>query len=152
MEDTYYFMGHHTYWTYEHTFQDVGCWHESIKNKFNQDKEQSTIIVKEEDEFSSSGQFKFKPNFSIQLKHFDVSVCLVDFRKNLSSTTTTTTAQSGVLNDLPSCSSSIDMNNNDFHHTYQPTTNASSSTRNMCHFCEHCGREFLWKKDLIEHE
>ena len=73
MEDTYYLMNHHTYWTYEYMFQDVDCWHESIKNKFN--KQQSTV-VKEVDKLSSSGRLESKPNdVLIQLKHLDVSVC-----------------------------------------------------------------------------
>ena len=138
MEDTYYFMNHHTYWTYEHMFQDVDCWHESIKNKFDQ---QQSTIVKEEDELSSSEQRESKPkDVLVQLEHLDVSVCLVDCRKD--APTTTTATQSELLNTkYPSDFSSIYVNK-DINPTNQAATSRLLSTREKRHVCEYCGKQF----------
>ena len=46
-EDTYYYMTHATYLTYEYHLRDPDFWHESIKNKYNQ--QQQPTLVKEED-------------------------------------------------------------------------------------------------------
>ena len=147
-------MNHPTYWTYEYMFQDVDCWHESIKNKFNQ---QQSTVVKEEDELSSSGRFESKPNdISIQLKHLDVSVCLVDCRYDIPTTstqfediatklTTKTPTESGVLNTSHPSASSIVVNEN------RAATNTFISTSKKCHICEHCEKEFGKKSDLIRH-
>jgi predicted RNA-binding Zn-ribbon protein involved in translation (DUF1610 family) len=137
-------------------FQDVDCWHESIKNKFNQ---QQSTIVKEEDELSSSGRLESKPNdILIKLKHLDVSVCLVDCRKDISSTTTitaenegttkTTTKTSATRSEVlytnhPSNSSSIDANENQ--------VNTLISTKGKCHICDLCGKKFKLRGDLNRH-
>ena len=143
MEDTYYFMNHHTYWTYEYMFQD--CWHESIKNNFNQ----QPTIVKEEDGLSTSGRVECNPNcILIQAKYFDVSVCLVDCRKDATSTTATTTTTATTQNGV---SSSIDVNENDVDLANQAATSTLISTRNMCHVCDQCGKEFSRKFDLKRH-
>ena len=120
-------------------FQDVDCWHESIKNKFNQ-RQQS--IVKEEDGLSKSGQLKCKPNYIlIQWKHLDVSVCVVDCCKDASTTTTTT--------NHPSGSSSIGVNENDMYHPHK--TDRLLSTTNKRHVCEHCGKQFKHKGNFNMH-
>ena len=90
----------------------------------------------EDGELSLSGRLESKRNdILIQWKHFDVSVCLVDCRKD--TTTTTTMTQSGVLNTNIPCAN-------------QAATGTFISTRKK-HACDYCAKEFRWKSDMITH-
>ena len=103
-EDTYYYMTHATYLTYEYQLRDPDFWHESLKNKNNQ--QQSTIVkvedlstlsqqqpieVKEEELSTPNGGFDLRVE-SVVLDggELDVYVCLVDCLKHDSATTTST--------------------------------------------------------------
>ena len=76
-EDTYYYMTHATYLTYEYQLRDPDFWHESIKNKYNQ--QQPTIVKEEELRVES---------VVLDREDLDVYVCLVDCLKHDSATTT----------------------------------------------------------------
>ena len=78
-EDTYYYMTHATYLKYECQLRDPDFWHESIKNKYN---EQQSIVVKEEELSTPSNGFDLRVE-SVELdgEDLNVYVCLVDCLK-----------------------------------------------------------------------
>ena len=88
-EDTYYYMTHATYLTYEYQLRDPDFWHESIKNKYNQ---QQPIIVKEEELSTLNDGFDLRvESVVLDREDLDVYVCLVDCLKHDSATTTSIT-------------------------------------------------------------
>ena len=54
--DTYVLLKHKTYMTYEYTLRDPDCWDDSIKMKYNEQRQQKKTIKEEEDPSSSGYQ------------------------------------------------------------------------------------------------
>ena len=55
--DTYYYMAHPPYMTYEYMLWDADCWDDSIKDKYNQ----QSASVKEEEEQQRMIKEKYEP-------------------------------------------------------------------------------------------
>ena len=94
----------------------------------------------QDDEFFSSGRLISEPIVnSIQEKHLDESVCLVDYREDATPT------------NHPPGASSIDVNENESFSTDQAASNMLLSTREKRHVCKHCGKQFKHKGNFIKH-
>ena len=82
--DTFYFMHHPPYLTYEYMLRDEECWDDSIKQKYNQQPfsivkeeqqlmikdEENEPLVKEEAQPSFSGRFQSNPT-NVVIQHKD---------------------------------------------------------------------------------
>ena len=158
--ETYYYMTHPPYLTYEDMLRDEDYWDESIKEKYNQqhwlvkeedDTQEQQQLVKikvepiikeetlnEEDQPTSSGRYENElRSIVISLNCLNVHVSLVDCQHNLTSATTTTTKYDTLL-------SSIDNDNE----TFSPTPDdvvASTKTFNICN------KEFSYVSHLQRH-
>ena len=165
--DTYYFMKHPPYLTYEHMLRDAECWDDSIKQKYNQqpslvkeeDEQQSIVkmelepitkegvqpIVNEEDQPSSSGQFDLNPrNILMQRSCLDVRVCLVDCLREettmATTTTTTTTISEGSVLAAGSTS-----------HRDRDKFLLTDDSQNSTNRCNVCNKEFPFMSQLQVH-
>ena len=132
--DTYYYMAHPPYLTYEDMLRDEECWDASIKEKYNQqpawvkeeEGQQSTKkieiepIIKEEvlsedDQSSSSGRHESETRIIvIQSNSLDLYVHLVDCLTNITTTTTcekrlTSGFSSNNINDINQSSPDVDI-------------------------------------------
>ena len=167
--DTYYFMQHPPYLTYEDMLRDEEYWDDSIKEKYSpqstsvkeEDEAQKPIvkqesIVKEHQQPSSIGRFELKPRSNVlQLRMLDVGVFLVDCLNNESTISvqhegSLTTARSTSENEkYQRESTSSEIYNDSSSHIVSNSPNddiqASGKTCNVCH------RKFSWESNLQQH-
>ena len=149
--ETYCYMHHPPYLTYECLLRDKKYWDDSIKQEYKQqpssvkeeDNEQQVIIVKEEydkamdeeNQPSSSGRYEPEPRvIVIRRKSLFVYVSLVDCLKNGSyttATTATTTIATTTKSKTPTICQGLITSEND--KNLSDDFHASSKTCKVCH-------------------
>ena len=168
--DTYYYMTHPPYPTYEDMLRDAECWDDSIKEKYNQkpalvkeeDEEQRIIkedhkpitkeeyepMVNEDQPTSSKPSQSIQRSFVIQLESLDVCLRLVDCIDSRSSTTTTTTKILSTTSTTKCAYSVSKPDSTSDDNKAPPDDSSKASAANTCYVCH---KEFSRASNLKQH-
>ena len=151
--DTYYYMYHPPYSTYECMLRDAECWDDSIKKKYNQqlalvkeeeqqrkiEEEYEPITIEEykpmvsEVQPTSSERSESKQRmFVIQLDNLDVFLRLVDCLDNRSSTTTSTSSST---TETTICEDSVSTTNSTLDYDKNQPRNDPQASVKTCNVC-----------------
>ena len=133
-EETYYLMTHPTYLEDESTLRYPLCWDESIKNKYEQQKQQ--FLVKGEGDSSLTSDYEQQQQrIVIKLGMFDVSVSLVDClrkRKSVTPNLAELVTQSKSACNIPETSTERSLPKD-----VQDKQLQSNIRKYVCSYCDH---------------